>query len=187
MPAATTTGSPTAVLATLPVKGKAPMTGYGRARFGEAWADTDHNGCDTRDDVLARDLTGTVRRGCIVESGMLVDPYSGRMIPFRRGVATSTAVQIDHVSSLGNAWQTGAQGWDDAKRLAFANDLHNLLAVSGPLNMQKGDRDASAWVPPNRAEWCAYGTAQVQVKAAYGLWVTASERDALLRLLGTCP
>ncbi|AKJ12657.1 hypothetical protein ABB07_22290 [Streptomyces incarnatus] len=32
----------------LTVKGRAPKTGYARARFGTAWADTDVNSCDTR-------------------------------------------------------------------------------------------------------------------------------------------
>ncbi|MGD3261531.1 hypothetical protein QT366_22745, partial [Xanthomonas citri pv. citri] len=37
------------LLTTLPVKGKAPATGYDRtADFGTAWLDVDHNGCDTR-------------------------------------------------------------------------------------------------------------------------------------------
>lgn len=37
-----------AVLATLPIKGRAPKTGYERSEFGTAWVDDDHNGCDTR-------------------------------------------------------------------------------------------------------------------------------------------
>ena len=34
-------------LETLPVKGRAPKTGYSRDQFGQAWADVDRNGCDT--------------------------------------------------------------------------------------------------------------------------------------------
>ena len=37
-----------ATLDTLEVKGRAPKTGYDRALFGQAWADVDRNGCDTR-------------------------------------------------------------------------------------------------------------------------------------------
>lgn len=52
------------LLATLPVKGKAAKTGYSRtSQFGEAWLDVDHNGCDTRNDVLARDLTASTKSG----------------------------------------------------------------------------------------------------------------------------
>ncbi|GAC1482447.1 MAG: hypothetical protein NVS1B16_12590 [Pseudarthrobacter sp.] len=46
------------LLATLPIKGRAPKTGYDRAQFGQAWLDVDRNGCDTRNDMLKRDLTG---------------------------------------------------------------------------------------------------------------------------------
>ena len=41
-------------------KGRAPKTGYTRAQFGPAWADVDRNGCDTRNDILKRDLTKEV-------------------------------------------------------------------------------------------------------------------------------
>jgi hypothetical protein len=168
------------------VKGRAAKTGYSRAQFGKAWVDTDRNGCDTRNDVLARDLRDVVRDGCTVKSGTLVDPYSGRVVQFVRGPETSGEVQIDHVVALSDAWQTGAQQISVLKRVQLANDPRNLLAVYGPLNEQKGDGDAATWKPPARAEWCAYGMAQVQVKAAYGLWVTPAEADALRRLLATC-
>ena len=46
-----------ATLETLPVKGRAPKTGYSRDQFGQAWADVNRNGCDTRNDMLKRDLT----------------------------------------------------------------------------------------------------------------------------------
>src|SRR5690606_24700776 len=116
--------------------------------------DPDRNGCDTRNDVLARDLTGlTFRPGtqdCIVTSGTLQDPYSGTTIDFVRGNDTSTAVQIDHVVALSDAWQKGAQQWDEQTRVRFNNDPLNLLAVDGPLNMQKGDGDTATWLPPHR-------------------------------------
>ena len=148
-----------AALAEVEVRGRAPQTGYERERFGDGWVDTDRNGCDTRNDVLARDLTGeTFRPGtndCVVLSGTLADPYSGRTIEFRRGEDTSDDVQIDHVVALSDAWQKGAQNWDADRRAAFANDPLNLLAVDGPLNMQKGDGDAATWLPPNTSYRCA--------------------------------
>ncbi|WP_233496157.1 DUF1524 domain-containing protein [Geodermatophilus sp. TF02-6] len=188
--AAAPPGSALATLGELAVKGRAPRTGYERQRFGEGWVDTDHNGCDTRNDVLARDLTDeTLRRGsdCVVATGTLHDPYSGRTIRFRRGADTSDDVQIDHVVALSDAWQKGAQGWDTAERTAFANDPLNLLAVDGPLNMQKGDGDAATWLPPNTSYRCAYVARQVAVKAGYGLWVTRAERNAAATVLSDCP
>jgi len=187
-PDATGTGTALAALALIRIKGRAPMTGYSRDQFGPAWKDVDHNGCDTRDDVLARDLVNLVRRdGCVIASGTLNDPYTGSTIHFVRGIATSAKVQIDHVVALGDAWQTGAQGWDATRRTALANDPLELLAVDGPTNGQKGDGDAATWLPPSKAYRCAYVARQVAVKYTYGLWMTAAEHDAVARVLATCP
>jgi hypothetical protein len=189
--AAAAPSSALAALAAIPVKGRAPMTGYARDQFGNGWVDTNHNGCDTRNDVLARDLTGvTVKPGtqnCVVLTGTLADPYSGKSIAFQRGATTSTAVQIDHVVALADAWQTGAQQWDAGKRTAFANDLRELLAVDGPLNEQKGDGDAATWLPPSKDHRCAYVARQVAVKLTYGLWMTQAEKDASATVLASCP
>jgi len=175
----------------LPVKGRAPRTGYDRDEFGQAWADVDHNGCDTRNDILGRDLVEAGykprTRECVIAYGVLDDPYSGRTIDFVRGQETSTAVQIDHVVALSDAWQKGAQRWDDARRTAFANDPLNLLAADGPLNQAKGDGDAATWLPPNKAFRCDYVARQVAVKLDYGLWVTQAESDAMTRVLAACP
>ena len=186
-------GAPSAlaVAAELPVKGRAPRTGYDRDLYGSAWKDVDRNGCDTRNDILRRDLTDQVLKDgtndCVVAAGTLVDPFSGATIPFVRGQGTSSDVQIDHVVSLSDSWQKGAQQWDIATREAFANDPRNLLAVDGPLNQQKGDGDTATWLPPNTAFRCAYVARQVGVKHAYGLWVTQAEQDAMVRVLSTCP
>ncbi len=190
-PVSAAPGTALEALALLPVRGRAPQTGYDRDQYGEGWVDTDRNGCDTRNDVLARDLTaeqfrpGT--RDCVVTSGVLLDPYSGATILFQRGQGTSEAVQIDHVVALSNSWQTGAQGWDAATRVAFANDPLNLLAVDGALNSQKRDGDAATWLPPDRGYRCAYVARQVAVKTTYGLWTTQAEHDAMATVLGTCP
>jgi hypothetical protein len=179
-----------AALDSLEVKGRAPRTGYERDLFGQAWADVDRNGCDTRNDVLARDLSdATFKPGtgdCVVLSGTLQDPYGGDVVPFVRGQATSAEVQIDHVVALSDAWQKGAQGWDAATRTAFANDPLNLLAVDGPLNQAKGASDAATWLPPHRPYRCRYVIRQAQVKATYRLWATAAEREAMAREMDRC-
>jgi hypothetical protein len=181
-------GTALAALSLLAIKGRAPLTGYARSRFGPAWADVDHNGCDTRNDILRRDLTAkTMSATCVVLSGTLRDPYTAMVIVFRRGVGTSTAVQIDHVVALGDAWQKGAQQISPAARLAFANDPLELLAVDGPANEQKGDADAATWLPPNKAYRCQYVARQIAVKARYDLWVTTAENAAMTRVLATCP
>jgi len=178
-------------IAKLAVKGRAAKTGYTRAAFGPAWSDVDRNGCDTRNDILNRDLSSIIykvsSKDCVILSGILLDPYSGESIDFLRGVSTSSDVQIDHVVALSNAWQTGAFKLTLAQRTAFANDPGNLLAVKGRLNSQKGDGDAATWLPPRKSYRCEYVTKQVSIKAKYGLWLTAPEKEAMIRILKTCP
>jgi hypothetical protein len=182
-------GTAAEVLATLAVKGRAPQTGYDRDEFGPQWSDVDRNGCDTRNDVLARDLTGeTFEAGthdCVVVRGTLADPYTAHTIEFVKGAGTS--VDIDHVVALSNSWQTGSYAWDEARRTALANDPLNLLAVDASANRQKGDADAATWLPSSRASRCSYVARQIAVKATYRLWVTRAEHDALQRVLDTCP
>lgn len=184
-------GTARGALATLPVKGRAPRAGYGRALFGPAWADVDRNGCDTRNDVLRRDLLEYVLKsgthGCVVLSGTLDDPYTGSSMSFLRGQTTSSDVQIDHVVALSDAWQKGAQQLPAESRRAFANDSLNLLAVDGLTNHRKGDGDAATWLPPNKPYRCTYAARQVAVKAKYALWVTNAEHEALARILSACP
>ena len=172
-------------------KGRAAKTGYTRAQFGQTWADVDRNGCDTRNDILKRDLTGEVFKektdDCVVLSGTLVDPYSGETINFVRGNVSSMEVQIDHVVALSNAWQTGAFKLTVQQRTAMANDPLNLLAVKGRLNSQKGDGDAATWLPPLKRYRCDYVARQVAVKMKYKLWFTAPEKEAIVRILKSCP
>lgn len=184
-----------AQLDTLPVKGRAPKTGYDRALFGQAWTDDvtvdgGHNGCDTRNDILRRDLVDiTIKPGsnnCTVLTGTLHDTYTASTIAFTRGEGTSNAVQIDHVVALSDAWQKGAQQLDEQTRRNLANDPLNLQAVDGPTNSQKSDGDAATWLPPNKSYRCPYVTRQVQVKAKYNLWVTQAEKDAIARVLSDC-
>ncbi len=176
---------------TLLVKGRAPKTGYSRQAFGPAWSDTDRNGCDTRNDILQRDLTEitlkTGTKNCVVLQGLLLDPYSGQTIVFQQGQGTSSLVQIDHVVSLSNAWQTGMFQRIPEERLRFANDPFNLLAVKGLLNAQKSDGDAATWLPPLKAYRCEFVARQIAVKAQYQLWLTPPEKAAMLRVLKACP
>lgn len=182
-------GSALDVAQELTVKGGAPRTGYEREAFGPPWKDVDENGCDTRNDMLNRDLTDLTHESdtCVVLTGTLLDPFSGEVIDFQRGQGTSQEVQIDHMVPLSDAWQKGAQQWDDQKRLEFANDPMNLLAVDGPLNAQKGDSDVATWLPPNKSFRCQYVAQIVGVKDVYDVWVTQAEQDAMVKVLSDCP
>jgi hypothetical protein len=175
-------------LASVAIKGRAPKTGYERDLFASDW---DYSfGCDTRNKILRRDFSEFVLRSgssCIVETGVLQDPYTGEAISFQRGVGTSNAVQIDHVVSLSDAWQKGAQQLTSDQRYALYNDPLNLLAVSGPANSQKSDSDAASWLPANKGYRCAFVSRQVAVKLSYNLWMTQAEFDTIASILGGCP
>ena len=184
-----------AKLDTLPIKGRAPKTGYERSLFGESWTDDvavalGRNGCDTRNDILRRDLVEVVLKpgsnGCAVLGGILNDPYTGTTVAFERGPNTSALVQIDHVVALSDAWQTGAAQLDPFARSNFANDPLNLQTTIGWVNQQKGDADAATWLPPNKAYRCPFVTRIVDVKSTYNLWVTQAEHDAIASVLAQC-
>jgi Excalibur calcium-binding domain/Protein of unknown function (DUF1524) len=180
------TGTALAALGALPVKGRAPKTGYSREQFGDGWASV--TGCDTRDRILARDLTRktyVAADDCRIQSGILRDPYTAQTIMYVRGGVSE--VDIDHVVALGDAWQKGAQQWSHGRREVFANDPLELLAVSSTANRAKGDGDAATWLPSNKSFRCDYVARQIAVKRKYGLWVTPAEHDAMERVLSRCP
>lgn len=188
-PAEGAEGSALEALETLEIGEWEDEDGYDRDEFGTAWKDVDQNSCDTRNDILARDLEDfeySEGESCEIASGTLDDPYTGEEIDFERG-PNSADVQIDHIVALKNAWMTGAYAWDRDQREQIANDPLNLVASDGPANMGKGADDTSAWLPDNGAYRCEYVAAQVAVKVKYELWVTQDEHDAMTDVLTSCP
>lgn len=193
-------GGALSALEQLAVKGRAPKTGYARSQFGTAWTDANTamwggNSLPTREDILSRDLenitckarSGRAAPPCVVQSGVLHDPYTGITLNFVRGERTSPQVPIDHVVSLGDSWQKGAQQLSAAERINLANDPLNLIATTQNPNTAKSDSDAASWLPPNKAFRCAYVARQVAVKLRYRLWVTNAEKDAIAAILSKCP
>ncbi len=149
----------------------APIGEYDRDAFGRAWVDVDGDGCNQRDQVLQRDLTEIVlaENGCTVLRGWLVDPYTGVRIEHVRGEPSK--VQIDHIYSLRDAWDDGAAGWADSKRLHFANDLRNLVASSGSVNRSKSSLGPAEWYDSIVVEkaMCPYLLSYSTVAFEYGL------------------
>lgn len=173
-------------LKNLTIKGRAPKTDYSREQFGTDW--TKSYGCDTRNIILNRDLINVqVNEKCSVISGILHDPYTGKLVNFTRGGDTSSDVQIDHVVALSDAWQKGAQQLSLNQRIVMANDPLELLAVDGAANLEKSDSDAATWLPSNKSFRCQYVSRQIAVKQKYGLWVTQSEYDTIGQILSKCP
>lgn len=179
----------------LVVKGRAPKSGYHRDKFGPEWSDKagqfgwTSNGCDTRNDVLARDLHQVKRDGgCEVRSGVLIyERYTGATnVEFKAGGTYEQQLDVEHVVALSDAWQKGARKWDADRRAAFANDPLNLFAADPSSNRAKGDSDAATWLPDNKKYRCGYVSHQIQVKAKYDLWVTKAEKAAMTRVLDSC-
>lgn len=181
-------GKALAALEDLPVKNMTHTDDYERSAFGKAWDDVDNNGCDTRNDILARDLTEiVVDSSCKVQTGVFNDPYTGTVINFDRSTGNGGGVDIDHIIPLSLAWQTGAADWDEATRVAFANDPLNLAASDAGENRKKGDKDASRYLPPNVDFQCEYVARQITVRTKYAAFVTPAEKDAMKAVLNTCP
>lgn len=180
--------------------------GYDRATVFGGWAKSDSapcSGANTRDVVLARDLDDAAwSDSCHVKSGSLRDPYTGATIRFTRGKSTSSAVQIDHVVALQDAWASGAWQWSQDKRVAYANSPDVLLAVDGPANEAKGSGVASlaggkadadrvawggeVWLPSNGAYRCDYMAKRAWIKNTYGLSMTGEEKSQTVSVLEAC-
>lgn len=181
---------------------KARPGGYDRERYFGGWASNGCGSATTRDTILARDLKGAVENPrCQVTSGTLADPYTGRTIRFRRGRNTSSAVQIDHVVALLDAWESGARDWDQTKRVQYANSPDVLLASDGPANMAKGsglDVNGTAlyrsqnsgapdvWMPDNKAYRCDYMAKRAAIKSKWGLTMTPREKQQTVSVLSQC-
>ena len=160
--------------------------GYSRSLF-KHWLDVDGDGCDAREQVLKRDAIGLPQVDpfrCFVVEADWISAYDGKKTSDR------TAVDIDHVVALKEAWDSGAFGWNEAQRTAFANDTSDprtLLAVSSSSNRSKSDKDPSNWLPSLRGYWCTYISNWISVKARWNLSMDQSEFRRLNNLLtGQC-
>ncbi|MCV7222025.1 HNH endonuclease family protein [Mycolicibacterium elephantis] len=170
---------------------------YRRAAFGESWTDDTtapggRNGCDTRNDILDRDLADKTyvsieRCPTAVATGTLFDPYTNAVIAFTRGAGVGASVQIDHLVPLALAWDLGARDWPEEMRVRFANDPANLLAVAGEPNQDKGDQEPADWMPPNRAFHCQYAMQFIEVLRGYRLPIDAPSATVLRDAASTCP
>ena len=165
-------------------RGRSSTTNYSRDAFGSAWKDVDRNGCDTRNDILGRDFTTAIYKGgtndCKVIGGTWTDPYSNESYTFTE---QPSEAQIDHVVSLSNAWQMGADLWTAEMRTEFANDPLNLIVTVASLNRQKSDSNAASWLPPYKPGRCDFIARQVAVKTKWQLFVTSSEKSVMLDIL----
>ncbi|MEU8897117.1 HNH endonuclease family protein [Nocardia sp. NPDC048505] len=163
--------------------------------FGASWTDDydgpgGRDGCGTRDNVLAQQLTAVEyrpgTRDCVVVAGLLDDPYTGQRLTF--GKADAGDIQIDHVYALAAAWDMGASMWPAQQRVRFANDIEtNLLATAAAVNQAKGDSTPAQWLPPAQALHCFYASKYLTVAVRYDLPITAADNATLADIARTCP
>ncbi|MDT0141470.1 cell wall-binding repeat-containing protein [Microbacterium sp. PRC9] len=103
---------------------------------------------------------------------------------------TPAEIEIDHVVALAEAWRSGAWGWNDDQRRAFANDLevpYALNAASTVANQSKSDHDPAEWLPTNTSFTGEYVIGWALGKYRWSLTVDAAERAALEGILtGDC-
>ena len=160
-------------------------SGYKRSLFNEN-KDIDLDGCNTRAEVLGRDSLVTVKKSgarCAITSGKWESAYDGRTW------LQSRDVQIDHLVSLKEVWDSGGWAWSGAQRTNYANDLSNritLNVVSKNENAKKGEKDPSNYLPPLVSYRCTYLANWVAVKVQWKLSMDQSEYGRVKKLLQGC-
>lgn len=156
---------------------------YSRSSF-KHWIDEDKNGCNTRAEVLIEEAVTKPKinkKNCALTGGKWFSPYDNKT--HRK----ASALDIDHLVPLAEAWRSGAWNWTPSQRQAFANDLKNkeaLVAVTLSLNRSKGDKDVAGWLPPENQ--CAYARDWIVVKLTYSLTVDSAEGIKLEQLIRSC-
>lgn len=171
-------GSLLSAIDALVVADEAYAEAYERSLFNH-WTSSD--GCDTRFKVLVRDGQNVNYNGCSFEGGEWFSSYDQ--------VTTNDpgTFDIDHMVPLKEAWRSGAYGWDDATREAYANDMgyqYSLVAVSASSNRSKSDSDLSSWMQV--ADKCEYITQWTTVKTRWALTVDPMEKDVLVNTAQEC-
>jgi hypothetical protein len=159
---------------------------YNRLQHFGRWVDADSDCQTTMTEVLIRDadpsepLEFREKEQCSLAKGLWNDPYTGT--PFR----VKTALQIDHVVALKNAYVSGGHSWSQARRCTYANYMGNgyhLLAVSAHENMSKGAQAPDTYLPPNEEFHCEYVGIWMRIKAIWKLEATADEVATIEKVL----
>jgi hypothetical protein len=159
--------------------------GYARSKF-KHWSDLDKNGCNTRNDVILAEalVKPKVDKGCkiVKDTGKWYSAYDGLT------VTNFSALDVDHMVPLAEAWDSGASKWDDARRQVYANDMgdaNSLIAVTAATNRSKSDQDPAEWLPAK--DVCTYVKNWVHVKLRWSLTVDEKELKVLKDTNAKCP
>jgi hypothetical protein len=182
--AVTPPAAPGMVSATAPsAPATSPTLPYSRDQFGSGWADPDGNGCDGRQDAIARATTDQHRTSrCYIATGDVTDWYTGVVC----NDCATRSFDVDHVVALADAWRSGASKWARDQRVAYANDPGVLVVTNASLNRSKGDRGPDEWAPVNHDAACKYVRRYEFIKRVWRLRTTSPQRSAIRRTLATC-
>jgi len=159
--------------------------GYARSLF-KHWSDLDKNGCNTRNDVIIQEalVKPKVDAGCkiVKDTGKWYSAYDAVT------VTNFSALDVDHMVPLAEAWDSGASKWDVDKRQQYANDMGDvnaLIAVTATTNRSKSDQDPAEWLPAK--DVCTYIKNWVHVKLRWSLTVDDKELKAIKDANAKCP
>ena len=104
--------------------------------------------------------------------------YTGKICDF---------INIDHVVSLKDAYESGASSWGASKKKAFANDRSNHVPSCGRVNSSKGSKGPSDFLRMSNdgkgleyeiVSFCEYVQKYYYVKIKYGLSFKDNKRHA---------
>ena len=178
-----TTSLPSLVIAPIPLS----LLSYDRDDW-RHWIDADGDCQNARHEVLIEEFVAPVTfansQECTVATGLWEAPFTGF------DILLAGDLDVDHMVPLANAHRSGGRAWDDEKKKAFANELSypgHLVAVTASASRSKGARGPDEWRPRDEAYWCQYAVDWITIKFTWELAATATEWEALLEMLGTCP
>jgi len=148
---------------------------YDRSEFPH-WDDEDGDGKNTRLEILSLEKIGNIGWYSRWDG----EWYAGE------GDLSAPRFDIDHIVSLKEAWQSGADEWSASDKDTFADDILNLTAVTASSNRSKGAKDASEWLPPEPSGQCYLSIRVIQVKTKWNLSVDQDEYNTLKELTESC-
>ena len=102
--------------------------------------------------------------------------YTGKICDF---------INIDHIVSLKDAYESGASSWGASKKKAFANDRSNHVPSCGRVNSSKGSEGPSDFLRRSHdgrgleykiIRFCEYVQRYYAVKIKYGLSFSSNKK-----------
>jgi len=98
---------------------------------------------------------------------------------------TCDFINIDHIVSLKDAYESGAASWGASKKKAYANDRSNHVPSCGRVNSSKGSEGPIDFLRRSRdgrglkyeiVRFCEYVKIYYAVKVKYGLSLVSNDK-----------